>query len=166
MPQYAIPATRGLSIQTKDELCWRHEAARDHRSRRHYLTATIADGNPSDVTQAEMLMDKIMFQCFIHVGFSHVGRLPSSLPDVSPCSSFFKTARCEGWLCIRHPSPQICYPFENESLRFTKPVYLSAVATTLIANPLLLSFSSPKTVWRGKQFSEQITMGSYLMHTH
>lgn len=86
MPKYVTPANRGLSIKTKDELRGRHEAACDHRRPRLYLTATIAGGNPSDVTQAEMLMDKIMFQCFIHGRFSHVGQLPSSLPDISSCS--------------------------------------------------------------------------------
>lgn len=54
----------------------------------------IDDENLTDVTQAELFTDKVMFQSLIHNMFTHVHQHPSSLAnvpsDVSPKGDHMK----------------------------------------------------------------------------
>ena len=42
------------------------------------------------MTQAEMFMDEVMYQIYIHVASNRVRQLPSSLSDRSPDHSFLE----------------------------------------------------------------------------
>lgn len=56
------------------------EVAWDHVS---YSLEQPVKEKLSGMTQAEMCSDEVMYESFVHVMFSHVPLLPSSLPDTS-----------------------------------------------------------------------------------